>query len=418
MPSRLTFGAEFEFLLASLDIDGPADPEPDDPRTIVRIPTQISHVAAKEEALAAEKGMAPIWGLAGFKELEYQRFHVHRTCIRKLFADASIPVLEWEPGSEQYSSIKIVQENGGSPEVDPRLTMWAVDSDSSIRVPDPSPYDWIEIEVVSPVYQAGDPAINAVKIASEILTSNLRISVNDSCGHHVHVGNGSEGFDFPLLKNLIAIIWTYEPELDRLHPPHRQGTMWALSLRKSSTLRSKFKDRRGIGFMTCYAIMKVFETKTFNELQKLVSDSESKGMAYNFRNLLEPYLSETKKTIEFRQHCATLDSRRISAWIQVVLRLVRYAQECDITALTRQLIKDATKEDLDDPERTDIFGLLGMIGCGDEISQFYRERFGDDGREPADPNVLPSFSDSEPLDSKSSDSTWLGASLGWVEASI
>ncbi|RBR07676.1 uncharacterized protein FIESC28_10575 [Fusarium coffeatum] len=86
---------------------------------------------------------------------------------------------------------------------------------------DPCYIDWLPVEISSPPMYSCEEAYNLVSSVIRLLTTNLRVRVNPTCGLHVHVGNGSHQLDMRALRNYAALLWASESVLSTLHCPER-----------------------------------------------------------------------------------------------------------------------------------------------------------------------------------------------------
>ncbi|PVH87356.1 hypothetical protein DL98DRAFT_354492, partial [Cadophora sp. DSE1049] len=201
-------------------------------------------------------------------------------------------------------------------------------------------YKFRDIEVVSPPFHFCKEALNEVKVVCETLPSQYRLISNTSCSIHVHVGNGTRGFTVPHIRSLMALLWTFEPQMDTLHPQHRVGpTRYNGSLRKHSKLGLKLQAR---GMNARDGLQRIFETEEINEIVDILSLPSNQWrmphtMGYNITNLMENGTPDsyedfieaehTKKTVEFRHHEGTFDAQAVTQWIGLCVRLVEFAEE-------------------------------------------------------------------------------------------
>lgn len=231
-----------------------------------------------------------------------------------------------------------------------QYTAWQVGHDYSIHTP-PQSCDtkirWMGVEVTSPIYYFSAESITAVIEVCNILKRSFKVQVNESTGLHIHVGNGHEHagkFSFSTLRNLYALLWAFEPQLDTLHPPHRQDGDYCNSLRARTTPGSNGETLRPLE-----GILKCLEAKDIEDLYEL-NDVVYRTQAYNFQNALRLEVDGEvdpciKQTVEFRQHEGTLDGERIQAWILTVVGLVQYAQNAEFDPVSfRQLLLTARYE--------------------------------------------------------------------------
>lgn len=62
------------------------------------------------------------------------------------------------------------------------------------------------------------------------MSSNYRTIVNQTCGFHVHIGDGVSGFSVDTLKKLMGFLLTFETKLAKLHPESRRDNLQCPSL--------------------------------------------------------------------------------------------------------------------------------------------------------------------------------------------
>ncbi|GKU01447.1 hypothetical protein FLAG1_03490 [Fusarium langsethiae] len=119
--------------------------------------------------------------------------------------------------------------------------LWIITGDGSVKEKNnrrEPPYCtlWDSVEISSPPLYSSEEAYNLVSAVVRLLTTNLRVRVNASCGLHVHVGNGPHQLDLRALRNYAALLWASEPVLSTLHCPTRSFTFWSNSIRRRQGL--------------------------------------------------------------------------------------------------------------------------------------------------------------------------------------
>jgi hypothetical protein len=348
MATELSFGVEFEFNFARLRREDQADPHPE-PRPV--------------------KFFKHPWDLIEIKNA------LESAGLPTRFADDQAPEELWSQG------------------------YWVVGRDHSIHPPDEF-YDWASIEVQSPPYLFTPNSLNAIKLACSVLTSNFRTNINQSCGLHVHIGNSNKGFAFQTVKNLMAFLWCFEPQLSSLHPASRDNGAYTRGLRKSSYLARTYfwAHKREIPLMR--ALTDICKMSHINDLYRqlhvTVIDQDSletqRMMAYNLHNLARPYESPIKRTVEFRQHEGTLDSARVIAWIATVAGLVDFATAADIGRLEDLLTAQAELQDSGGLSYsvTELFRAIGLT----ESATYYEQHLA----QPTDAsNAASYFAPAEPF---------------------
>ena len=209
-----------------------------------------------------------------------------------------------------------------------------VKTDDSIGEPDTneSSYNWYGVEIATPAYYFSSQAIDTVKSVCEILTDTYRINCGPKAGLHIHVGRDSRGFAFETLRSLYSTLWTFEPQIQQIHPYHRtEKNPWCMNFRTASNLAAKARISAEIPD-TQYAqtgldmLLNSQDTLALGEL--VGPKSGSNVMAYNIDNItrrikrLTGHGDTSKKTIEFRQHESTLDPMQAENWARLCVGML------------------------------------------------------------------------------------------------
>ena len=275
---------------------------------------------------------------------------------------------------------------------------WEVKRDSTIKEPEGCLpyYQWLQIELTSPAYWFSEDSIRAVMDVLSIIKSTYLVNVNESCGLHVHVGNGLENqgeFEFSTIRNLFALIFAFEPQLDTLHPSHRQNGMLFRAFRYhflDGQISFNGKDPQNDDDPAPAA--KIENSLTMissflrsKSIEDLIRDKYiSAWCAYNFSHVMDSKSTDIykKRTIEFRQHEGTLDGDRLKAWIQTVVGLVQLGIDMEYRPdLFTDLLRMAKFEEIDDDrekarlceESFTVIDLLKALGLW-EAALFYKQR--------------------------------------------
>ena len=360
----LTFGVEFEFCLATLPGDA-FDPEPYDERQVYN----ISDTDAVNTGIQSLNIIDPILRHHYTERLQNDIVQKH---IAETLISAGFSAITDEDVRRKYNEAIL---GGPDPE---HYKSWNVTTDSSIRVPgeDGTPgiaeYEWCKVEVISPVMIFTPQAVRQVQKVCKLISRKYRTLTNEWCGLHVHVGQGSKGLPDYAIKNLAAMIWTFEDRLDLLHPLHRSNDAACNSLYNSAPLASELDFETDQPLLLTEQIDRIFECQTGDHVISLVNDEcPSYGSAYNFWNLLSQHSRSSKRTIEFRQHEGTLDSKRVENWIKVCVRLVEVALHTEQHSMGRFLRSVVDEEDftvvnmlisIDLPRQAEFYGkTLGKV---------------------------------------------------------
>lgn len=258
---------------------------------------------------------------------------------------------------------------GGDEQPGPCYEKWDLGRDTSIHIPelwlptDENGFDYCEIELRSPALPHATASLSQIKEAFELLFSTFDIQVNESCGLHVHVGNERKGFPLQTLKNFCILTTMFERELESLHPPSRVGNTY-----------SKSSGALFVGVSPSDVEKIIKSTYDLNDLISRVQNND-KRHAYNLLNL-----RENKKTIEFRQHEATVNVDDIIRWVELTCSLVEKAHEpamkdyhdLDQTDLRRYHLDAFLDKIYNLPDRS-ILHVLASLGL-DGLADYYSSR--------------------------------------------
>jgi hypothetical protein len=197
-------------------------------------------------------------------------------------------------------------------------------------------------EIVSPILR-GDFGLDQVARLLEAL-EQLGAVVNQTTGHHVHVGVNTPDFTFRSLQVLAALYLKFEKAFDLMQPRSRQ-----LDLNHNifSNQRASAEEQGGTPYQ---AILAVGKTSDLQQLVDVVNPSEfsftnrrrfppgtdqylatlTKQRYYklNFTNLLIPRSGNQQPlgTVEFRHHSGTVTATKSVAWIRLLLRFVGHCR--------------------------------------------------------------------------------------------
>lgn len=125
---------------------------------------------------------------------------------------------------------------------------WKITIDGTVRGPYNTNYVWSSIEIKSPAYAYTPENLQAVEKGCNIISEKYLIEVNSSTGLHIHVSAGLKTpFRLETMQNLFAFLYAFEPQLDSLHPEHRQhdNEYCSYSLRKHSNFIRNWWNEHG-----------------------------------------------------------------------------------------------------------------------------------------------------------------------------
>jgi hypothetical protein len=317
---RLTFGVEFEFGLATI-LEDDGDPDDGDPRA--------------GRGIDVDNKPDELWSRS--------RNHIVNT-----LRQAGIPA---EASLHNYTSKAWKPDN---------IKAWGVKEDDTIRCTGTG-YRYLATEVVSPPFYFSIEAIQEVKYVCTLLSNNYRLVCNNTCALHVHVGNGRKGFNYETAQKLMATYFTFEPQIEQIHPPHRVDNYHCPKLRKSTLMTTKVINKLRTVRQGLARIFKGQEA-TIEELHKDTtpevkgSYGETRRSAVTIGELLS---LDEKKTVEFRQHEMTLDPMRVDHWIRLCVGIIEFSDtiEKDLLEQFLDTLIDQPVEDLSLREVLESIGL-------------------------------------------------------------
>lgn len=324
MTTRLTFGVELEFAVATTHPNN-TDPHPTHPGRIYFIDPQRRLTPDSE-----------------------QRARVHEAIYVALRA-AGLP-LDLVPNCDYKT--------------------WFVTDDLTIHPPHRNApcndltYRWQSAEVISPALYFCPESLTQIRVACATISTQFRVAASRTTGLHVHVGDGANGFRPNTLRNLIALLWGFEPQLQTLHPPHRHTETWCTPLRTDTnyacshpkwTMQSLLEDLFSSKFDTVKTLVREFDVNCGDRC------------AVEFCNLNDPMVV-VKQTIEFRAHAGTLDGDEVVVWVKTVVGIVQWARDADLSCLMSLMAHAEAGND-----EFGVTSLLEMLGLREE-AEFYRSR--------------------------------------------
>ncbi|KAH6678450.1 putative amidoligase enzyme-domain-containing protein [Halenospora varia] len=370
-PPNLTFGLEIEFALATTFFDR-GDPHQQDSRQASGIHDELAPLPRINT-----NGNASICN------------RIEKKAIKHIVA-----------------TLRSVGVRARSPKDSLEIDAWYITTDSTIEDPTGGDYAWAAIEINSPPLYFSNSGIDQVQTVCRILTSRYRINCNESCGLHIHVGRERKNFDAVPLRNLMALLWSFEGQLDMIHPLHRvDGDFCAnfagctlgyqLGILGEDDSREKWKQ----------GLDEILRTKSRKDLLDLFSGGcRGHRLSYYLGNLIDykdPGADACqKKTVEYRQHEATLDPIRIGHWIRTCIGLVEFAHTVD-TPVLKAFLYARIEDDLSDFSVVNVLKAVGLpvqaryYGLRLLKEKLERERLEEKEQEPSDTKLDPSSSEEE-----------------------
>ncbi|QSZ31373.1 hypothetical protein DSL72_000938 [Monilinia vaccinii-corymbosi] len=359
---RLTFGVEYEMALGTLR-DICENPSPEDGRKVYGVARAINSSPLDYDPRPSS------FGHSSEEECAYRnenRRFVYESIAQTLHC-AGFPAVHVEDPEYKESGYTAAMAK-----------KWIIGVDHSITYPDEAIYDFHQIEIKSPVFYFSEGAICDITRVWELIASTYKVVVNESMGLHVHVGNGVDAFDGETLRNLWAIFWTTEKWIATIHPLHRTFSTFCRGFHDCSNLEEKVGGqslKNPAGEVLERKVLEWILGRTPPSVEEFLDTISIHSGAYNFVHLQKSHnVGSIKRTIEFRQHEATLDVERVKQWVRVCIGLVRASTSADPTKLDpylRQLVQKQREK----VRVGDILSELGLKASGSYYkAQVPRER--------------------------------------------
>lgn len=287
---------------------------------------------------------------------------------------------------------------------------WIVTSDDSIIAPagskkaaalskftnNPDNWDTYGVELVSPPFTNLEDAQKQVSTLLALLRGSTNaqygILVDDSCGLHVHVGQPSNAaFPIATLQHLAEIQAIYEEQISRLHPAYRRDQQDEIASNRQAffvecpdPIERTVKDDEGNLvtklFEPLFKSLDAVRAEIFDDVaaardpyQKLVSIMGDRRA--HIINWCHVNRSRGSRTVEFRQHAASIDETGIFWWVRFCLGLVRLAGR-NADSRVRCPVENWDS-------RIEVEDLLAAVGLEEDGVEFYCQKIVeyDDGRE-------------------------------------
>lgn len=272
---------------------------------------------------------------------------LYRPCIReelRQYLEREGVAVHGGLGGAQDYSVWVVSDDGS---INPY-----VDGDDNIH----SKVTRSSVELISRVLQVGNEGFQEVRKVVGLIRAKFDVLVNRTTGLHVHVGNGSEGFNDQCIQNLAQLVTVFQHQIDSIHPDSRLEEYYAMPPSSNPYLNiSK-------GPFAAAGAIQMDDRQTV----VVMNPGNDRSMAYNFTNLADPS-SGSKRTIEFRQHQGSVNAGQIVAWAEFVTALVSYCHSIPPERFLKLMLTFATDKDFS------VLHLMQIIGKP-HLVDFYRDK--------------------------------------------
>ncbi|KAK6594090.1 hypothetical protein H4I96_11003 [Botrytis cinerea] len=201
-------------------------------------------------------------------------------------------------------------------------------------------------------YYYNEDALRDISDFCAIMRKNYLVTVNESCGLHVHIGYGTQGFTLPHLRRLGAIIEAFEPQFDSIHPEHRIDSRNAhcVSFRQNTYFQYQYRQDHGRAPRVLETIATLLACESRDAFRTCVASEATTGSyafvgettAWNFDRMG----TESKRrpehvpdTIEFRGHEGSLDAEAVGNWVRTLVGVVEYTRSVNAWGFGELLLR-------------------------------------------------------------------------------
>ncbi|EHK96837.1 hypothetical protein GLAREA_07416 [Glarea lozoyensis ATCC 20868] len=263
-----------------------------------------------------------------------------------------------------------------------------------------------DVKVTSPELNFSYQAFDQVRNVYNAVAKNGHTSISDRCFLRVNIISDDTILKFPVMRNLMAILWTFEPHIERAHRElHLIEKYGSAGLRRSKNTSTILGD-------PLKALEEIMKCNYLSELGKLLRIDDSSAYIFDTRHYgfdcytyagsseddssddgcpddddsekvhaqkadvkkaqLPKLVQAGSQNIVFRQHRGTLDVEEAINWVLLCRGFVNLAQSMDSIILSSLL-----KAWIIVPERNDVSVLVVIIRevlCLPEVAGYYEDR--------------------------------------------
>lgn len=172
------------------------------------------------------------------------------------------------------------------------------------------------LESISPIFRVHEKSAwrSHLEIFWRFIETDYNVSVNASCGTHVHLSRVG-GYSLTDLKKICQCVIHFETAFEALVPENRLGNEYA---------RSNWLDNTNFAYKNLsrrQTIERIEDTSTINELVLLMNPNENKFFGWNFLYLL----NNPNRTIEFRRGSGCTSAQQAFVWIEIAMSFIEAA---------------------------------------------------------------------------------------------
>ena len=171
------------------------------------------------------------------------------------------------------------------------------------------------VEAVSPILRTADE-LEQIETVCDSLT-DAGFEVNHTCGLHVHI-DGKQDCDLATVKNVAKIYALFEPGFDMFMSPLRRAN-------KAGYARSIALPGDSDWFSQAYIEDKFRKLDRVNSVERITTVFGERNGKVNFGHLRDGDYG----TVEFRQHQASLNAKKVTNWVRLLQALWVAGQTVD-----------------------------------------------------------------------------------------
>ncbi|KAK6815677.1 hypothetical protein PG987_016443 [Apiospora arundinis] len=242
--------------------------------------------------------------------------------------------------------------------------LWSLDQDYSLRDPslgkgrasttEPS---MLGLELISPA-MADDPSSYAdFERVINLVKAKYRVSVNSTCGLHVHTALGKTPISIHSLRRCAALCFAMEVVVVELHPKDRLDNLWAHPIGTGSNAAQG---------KTATDALEGYTASPDDEEWNSGSDNHKVPVSIRDASIRLDPEARNGPTLEFRQHESTINAKRMTAWARFCVGIFRSAVLEMTDETLDEVIAFCEATEQDHSGRSYLFELLESLGMTDQ----------------------------------------------------
>ena len=195
--------------------------------------------------------------------------------------------------------------------------------------PGPENYHYFMVTILTPLLPRNQDSIQSIQKVCDLVEDNYETWVSaGEAQFNVYIVKGENGFTEQIIKQMLAVIWTFERSIDTMHGKNRDR-----DLRQSMHECWLLGREVASGHLTESKALEEILAATAPEAIDLCCHPDPwLGQKYDARAFAGGRPSKTPR-MNFEQHVATMDGQDIEHWIKVCWGIMDFAERTDPGAL-------------------------------------------------------------------------------------